>query len=196
MTDRFGMAGLGGHTLGPAFSFHLNKGAAARRATLLIMNSERISITFGGANNAFIMTAEQWLSRPVSEVSSFFADAGNLDALTPPWLRFEILTPRPIAMQVGARIDYRLRIRGLPVRWQSEISEWNPPYRFVDEQRRGPYRLWHHTHTFVARDNGTVVRDSVRYDVPGGALANALFVRRDLQKIFAYRQQKLAELFP
>ena len=121
---------------------------------------------------------------------------GNLDALTPGWLRFEILTPRPIAMKVGALINYRLKLRGLPICWQSEISDWTPPYRFVDEQRNGPYRLWHHTHTFVARDNGTVVSDIVRYNVPGGALVNAFFVKRDLRNIFTYRQQKLAELFP
>ena len=153
-------------------------------------------IAFGQNGGDFTVTTEQWLPRPLSEVFAFFADAGNLDVLTPGWLRFEILTPRPIEMKVGALIDYRLRLRGLPVRWQSEITEWNPPYRFVDEQRRGPYRLWHHTHTFAERDGGTVVRDVVRYDVPGGALMNSLFVKRDLQQIFAYRQQKLAELFP
>jgi ligand-binding SRPBCC domain-containing protein len=144
----------------------------------------------------FQFRSEIWLPRPLTEVFPFFADAGNLDALTPGWLRFEILTPRPIAMRVGARIDYRLRLRGLPIRWQSEISDWNPPHRFVDEQRCGPYRLWHHTHTFTAVGNGTTVRDLVCYSLVGGALTNALFVKRDLQKIFAYRQEKLAMLFP
>lgn len=153
-------------------------------------------IVFGEDGAAFTLTSEQWLPRPLPEVFAFFADAGNLDALTPDWLRFEILTPRPIGMKVGALIDYRLRLRGLPIRWQSEISDWSPPHRFVDEQRRGPYRLWHHTHTFAERDGGTVVSDVVRYDVPGGTLVNTLFVKRDLQKIFAYRQHKLAELFP
>jgi ligand-binding SRPBCC domain-containing protein len=152
-------------------------------------------IAFGKAEGAFTLTSEQWLLRPLPEVFAFFADAGNLDTLTPSWLRFEILTPHPIEMKVGALIDYRLRLRGLPIRWQSEISDWSPPHRFVDEQRRGPYRLWHHMHTFHQRDGGTLVRDFVRYHVPGGALANTLFVRRDLQKIFAHRQQKLAELF-
>ncbi len=152
-------------------------------------------IVFGNDGGAFTLTAEQWLPRPVDEVFRFFADAGNLDALTPRWLRFEIVTPRPIEMKVGALIDYRLRLRGWPIRWQSEISDWSPPHRFVDEQRRGPYRLWHHTHTFAARDGGTLVRDVVRYDVPGGAVANALLVRRDLRKIFTYRQRRLAERF-
>lgn len=153
-------------------------------------------IEFGKTEGAFTLTTKQWLPRPLPEVFAFFADAGNLDALTPGWLRFEILTPRPIAMKVGALIDYRLRLRGLPIRWQSAITDWSPPHRFVDEQRRGPYRLWHHTHTFAEVDGGTAVRDIVRYDVSGGALVNALFVRRDLEKIFTYRQQQLAELFP
>jgi len=144
----------------------------------------------------FTLTSEQWLPRPVSEVFPFFADAGNLDALTPPWLRFEILTPSPIEMKVGALIDYRLRLRGLPVRWQSEITAWQPPHRFVDEQRRGPYRVWHHEHTFQVQDGGTLVGDHVRYAVFGGAVIERLFVRRDIAKIFAYRQQKLAEMFP
>jgi ligand-binding SRPBCC domain-containing protein len=152
-------------------------------------------IAFGKADGAFTLTSEQWLPRPLPEVFAFFADAGNLDALTPGWLRFEILTPRPIAMRVGALIDYRLRVRGLPIRWQSEISDWSPPHRFVDEQRRGPYRLWHHEHTFTAREDGTVVRDQIRYAVVGGELIERLFVRRDLEKIFAYRQRRLGELF-
>lgn len=144
----------------------------------------------------FTLTATQWLARPVSEVFPFFADAGNLNVLTPPWLRFEILTPRPISMKVGALIDYRLRLRGLPVRWQSEITAWQPPFRFVDEQRRGPYRLWHHEHTFREQDGGTLVEDHVRYAVLGGALVERLFVRRDITTIFTYRQQKLLAVFP
>jgi hypothetical protein len=143
----------------------------------------------------FTLEVEQWLPRPLAEIFAFFADAGNLDALTPAWLRFEILTPRPIEMRVGARIDYRLRLRGLPVRWQSEITVWQPPNRFVDEQRRGPYRVWHHEHTFTEQDGGTLVGDRVRYAVFGGAVIERLFVRRDLATIFAFRQAKLAERF-
>jgi len=141
-----------------------------------------------------VFATEVWVPRPVVEVFPIFADAGNLDLLTPPWLRFEILTPRPIEMKVGALIDYRLRLRGLPIRWRTRINEWEPLVRFVDEQVRGPYRLWHHTHTFVERAGGTLVGDRVRYAVPGGALVNTLFVQRDVARIFAYRQQKLAEL--
>ena len=153
------------------------------------------AIQFGRDGGAFTLTTEQWLPRPLPEVFAFFSEAGNLDTLTPPWLCFEILTPRPIEMKVGALIDYRLRIRGVPIRWQSEITAWQPPHRFVDEQRRGPYRVWHHEHTFVERDGDTLVGDRVRYAVFGGALVERLFVRRDITTIFAYRQKKLTELF-
>jgi ligand-binding SRPBCC domain-containing protein len=136
-----------------------------------------------------------FLPRPLKEIFPFFADAGNLEALTPPWLRFEILSPMPMVMRVGATIEYRLRLRGIPVRWQSEITVWEPPLRFVDEQRRGPYRRWIHEHTFTQCDNGCEIRDFVRYSVPGGWLANLLFVRRDVRRIFAYRAHRLSEFF-
>ena len=139
--------------------------------------------------------AELWLPRPVDEIFSFFADAHNLQALTPDWVNFEILTPKPIHLRAGARIDYRLRIRGLPVRWQTEISDWQPSHRFVDEQKRGPYRLWIHEHRFRTQDGGTLCADDVRYAVLGGELINRLFVRRDVERIFAFRRHKLEEIF-
>lgn len=135
------------------------------------------------------------VGRPIEDVFAFFADAGNLERLTPPWLRFEILTPRPIAMRVGALIDYRLRVRGLPLRWRSEITAWEPPYRFVDEQRRGPYRLWIHEHTFETVDGGTRVRDRVEYAAPGGWIVQRLFVGPDLKRIFDYRTEALGRVF-
>jgi ligand-binding SRPBCC domain-containing protein len=137
------------------------------------------------------VNARLFVPRPLQVVFAFFADAGNLEAITPPWLRFEILTPRPIAMRQGSRVDYRLRLHGVPLHWQSEITAWEPPYRFVDEQRRGPYRTWVHEHTFAERDGGTDVRDVVRYAVPGGWLADWLFVRRDVRRIFEYRARQL-----
>jgi hypothetical protein len=152
-------------------------------------------IAFGHDGKVVTMTAEQWLPRPLEAVFPFFADAGNLDVLTPSWLRFEILTPCPIKMREGARIDYRLRWHGLPMRWQSAITKWEPPHCFVDEQRHGPYRLWHHEHRFSESDGRTLVRDHVRYAVPGGLLIDRLFVRRDVHRIFAFRQAKLAGLF-
>jgi len=143
----------------------------------------------------FKLETELWLPHRRDEVFHFFADAFNLETLTPPWLKFEVLTPRPIVMHVGLQIDYRLRLRGLPLRWRSEITAWEPPGRFVDEQRRGPYRAWIHEHTFEERDGGTLARDRVQYAVIGGWLINTLFVRRDVEKIFHFRQEKLQELF-
>jgi ligand-binding SRPBCC domain-containing protein len=127
-------------------------------------------------------------------VFDFFSDAFNLELLTPPWLQFRVITPAPIAMQQGTVIDYRLRLRGIPVRWESQVTVWEPPYRFVDEQLRGPYRRWVHHHTFVESDGGTLARDHVDYAVPGGVLVRKLLVERDLRKIFQYRQQKLREV--
>lgn len=143
----------------------------------------------------FKLETELWLPHRRDEVFHFFADAFNLETLTPPWLKFEVLTPRPIEMRVGLQIDYRLRLRGLPMRWRSEITAWEPPGRFVDEQRRGPYRAWIHEHTFEERDGGTLARDRVQYAVIGGQLVNRLFVRRDVEKIFHFRQEKLQGLF-
>lgn len=145
---------------------------------------------------AYTLQVEQWLPRPLEEVFAFFADAHNLQALTPPWVHFHILTPAPIAMRAGTLIDYRIRVHGFPIRWRTEIQEWSPPHRFVDVQLRGPYRLWHHTHTFEARDGGTLCRDEVRYRPFGGALIQRLFVRGDVERIFAFRRDKLAALFP
>jgi ligand-binding SRPBCC domain-containing protein len=145
--------------------------------------------------NEFILQDELWLPRPITEIFPFFADAGNLEKLTPPWLSFEVLTPAPIAMHPGAIIDYRLRVHGLPIRWRTEILEWNPPRGFVDVQRKGPYVLWHHTHTFVEKDGGTLCRDEVRYWPRGGRLIHALFVKRDVRAIFDYRRKRLTELF-
>jgi len=135
------------------------------------------------------------LRQPLRVVFPFFANAGNLQALTPDWLGFAILTPQPIEMQRGTLIDYRIRLRGIPRRWQSEITAWEPPHRFVDEQKRGPYRVWIHEHRFEEKDGGTLVTDFVQYAVFGGTIIERLFVRNNLEKIFAFRRIKLTELF-
>jgi ligand-binding SRPBCC domain-containing protein len=137
--------------------------------------------------------------RPLEEVFPFFAEAANLEELTPPWLAFEIVTPRPIEMAEGTLIDYRLRVRGIPMRWRSEITVWDPPHRFVDEQRKGPYRLWRHEHRFEALsgtgdDHATRVIDRVDYAVLFDLLVHP-FVRRDVETIFDYRGERLRELF-
>lgn len=139
--------------------------------------------------------AEAWLPRPREVVFEFFANPENLQVLTPPWLDFVIVTPTPITMGRGALIDYRLRLHGFSIRWQTEITAWEPPFRFVDEQRRGPYRLWIHEHRFESREQGTAVADSVQYAVPGGWVVDWLFVRRDVERIFQFRRRKLLELF-
>jgi ligand-binding SRPBCC domain-containing protein len=144
----------------------------------------------------FTLETELWLPRPLEEVFGFFAEARNLEALTPPWVGFEVLTPAPIAMERGTLIDYRIRVHGIPLRWRTEIAEWKPPYRFVDRQLRGPYTLWHHTHSFEERDGGTLCRDRVRYRPRGGALIHWLFVRRDVERIFRFREERMKELFP
>ena len=136
---------------------------------------------------------EQWVPAPRDEVFRFFSDAANLEQITPPWLHFEVSTPRPVHVRQGTLIDYRLRLHGVPIRWQSEISVWDPPYRFVDEQRRGPYRRWVHTHSFIDEAGGTTVRDAVDYDVPFAIIAR-WFVARDIRRIFAFRLRALESI--
>ncbi len=144
------------------------------------------------------LTREQHLDHPVAAVFAFFAEARNLERITPPWLSFNVLTADPIEMRVGTLIDYRLRVHRVPLRWTSRIEEWEPGRAFVDRQLRGPYGLWHHRHTFEPDDTGgTLVRDHVEYALPFGrlgTLAHALFVRRDLERIFAYRHEAVRRL--
>ncbi|WLD10637.1 SRPBCC family protein [Planctellipticum variicoloris] len=143
----------------------------------------------------FLLRAEIWLPRRREDVFDFFADAFNLEAITPPLLHFHVETPPPIAMHVGALIDYRLRLHGFPIRWRTEITGWEPPLQFVDEQVQGPYRLWRHRHSFVERNGGTLMTDEVEYAVPGGTLVHALAVKGDVARIFEFREQKMRELF-
>ena len=140
-------------------------------------------------------SSEIWLARPIKEVFAFFSDATNLDSITPRSLSFRTVTRQPIEMHVGAVIDYRLRVRGFPTRWRSEITAWEPPYHFVDEQTRGPYRLWIHAHKFESRNGGALVCDDVRYAVPFDWLLHKLIVRPDVERIFAYRADCLRRRF-
>ncbi len=146
----------------------------------------------------FVLTREQWIPRPVEDVFSFFSDAGNLEALTPRWLQFNILTPQPIPIASGTRIAYRLSWMGLPLQWETEITCWDPPYEFVDVQRKGPYRLWRHSHRFQSLFGGTLMRDTVEYDLPFawlGRLVHRLVVRQDLERVFLYRAARIQERF-
>jgi ligand-binding SRPBCC domain-containing protein len=143
----------------------------------------------------FTYRTELWLPRRLAEVFPFFAEARNLEYITPQWLNFEVLTPDPLIMRAGTMIDYRIRFYGIPMRWRTQIVEWDPPHRFADVQLRGPYTLWHHTHSLEERGGGTLCRDDVRYHPRGGALMNWLFVRRDIERIFTFRSQRLAQRF-
>lgn len=144
-----------------------------------------------------LLERTQRLSRPPDEVFHFFADALNLERITPTWLGFSVVTPEPIEMRAGTLIDYRLRFHGSALSWRTEIALWDPPRRFVDVQLAGPYRVWHHTHTFEPDGDGTVMHDVVRYGLPLGPLgelARMVVVRRDLDRIFDFRQQEVARI--
>jgi len=136
------------------------------------------------------------LPLPPEQAFEFFSDPFNLEAITPPSLHFKVLTPAPIPMGAGTLIDYRLRLHGVPVRWQTEILDWEPGVSFRDVQLSGPYALWDHTHTFEAGPGGdTVMRDTVIYEIPFGPLgriAQALFVRRDLERVFDHRSAEIS----
>jgi ligand-binding SRPBCC domain-containing protein len=144
----------------------------------------------------FKFESRLWLTRPINEVFAFFSDAQNLEEFTPASLQFHILTPAPIHIQQGTEIDYRLKIHGIPIRWRSRISVWDPPHRFVDEQLRGPYRFWIHEHRFTEHLGGTTCEDTVNYAPIGGTLINKLFVANEVRQIFRYRTQRLQTLFP
>ena len=144
------------------------------------------------------LVANQWLPLTPEQLFPFFSDAHNLQQITPQTLSFEILTPAPITMGEGTLIDYKIKIHGVPAKWRTRISTWEPPHRFVDEQLKGPYRKWHHLHEFMAIDDGTLCRDTVHYQVPGGPLSpliHSLIVKRDVQNIFQYRMRTLDKLF-
>lgn len=138
------------------------------------------------------------LKKNIHEVFPFFANAENLDKVTPPWLKFQILMPLPIEMKVGTKVDYQLRLHGIPIRWRSEITEWDPLHKFTDVQLKGPYRFWKHEHFFMAEGNQTKMMDRVEYAIPGWIFApivHSLFVKRDLEKIFKYRELRFLEIF-
>jgi ligand-binding SRPBCC domain-containing protein len=140
---------------------------------------------------------EQVVKQPLADVFAFFAQAENLERITPPWLSFRLMTPGPIEMGSGTLIDYRLRLHGLPLRWTSRIELWEEQRRFVDQQVQGPYRLWRHLHEFVPVGRSTLVRDRVEYALPLGRLGGLLglpLVRRDLTRIFDFRRAAVARL--
>ena len=150
------------------------------------------------AAKTYTIASEQMVGRPLDEVFAFFARAQNLEILTPPWLNFRILAVAPEPIRKGTVIDYSLRIHGIPLRWTSEIVEWEPPNRFVDLQLRGPYKLWRHEHRFARRDGETLISDTVELALPLGLLGQIAYrikVRSDVQQIFAFRENAIKALF-
>jgi ligand-binding SRPBCC domain-containing protein len=145
---------------------------------------------------SYTLERQQSIRRPLAEVFAFYAEPGNLALITPRWLGFRIVTPGALAMRRGLTIEYRVHPLGVPQRWVSEITEYDPPHRFVDEQRHGPYASWHHEHRFAATSTGgTLITDRVTYALPFGPLgriAHALLVRRQLESIFDYRDARVA----
>ncbi len=156
---------------------------------------ENNACVIGREGRSYVVRASTVVPGTRDEVFAFFSDAANLEALTPKHLNFSIVSPQPVNIKQGAIIDYRLKLYGIPFGWQTEITVWEPPFRFVDEQRKGPYHYWIHEHSFVEQDATTLVQDHVCYSPWGGALVNALFVARDVEKIFNFRARRLQELF-
>ena len=148
-----------------------------------------------GARSHQMLRTRLVVGKPLRETFAFFADARNLQQITPSWLSFSIVTPLPIDMRQHLVIDYRLRLYGLPLNWRTVIELWDPPHRFVDVQARGPYLLWRHDHVFTPVSEGTAVDDRVEYRVFGGKLIDRMFVRRDLRRIFTHRQHAILAHF-
>jgi len=148
-------------------------------------------------SKTYRLERQQRFARPRREIFEFFADAHNLEAITPDWLNFHIVTPGRIQIEAGTLIDYRLRLFGVPIRWRTVIEAFDRPVRFIDRQLRGPYALWHHTHEFVEEGGGTLMTDRVDYRIPLGPIgrfAHWLFVRRMLEAIFDFRRDKITQL--
>jgi ligand-binding SRPBCC domain-containing protein len=170
------------------------KPSVSLREPIVSPRVPRITISKDPAIGYRLQT-QMLVALPIAEVFEFFSDASKLALITPPWVNFEFLTALPVEMKRGTLLDYRIRLHGIPIRWQTEICEWEPCYRFVDQQLIGPYKRWYHEHSFESVDGGTLVKDDVHYVVPGGSLVNRLLVQPDLVKIFRFRHDSLSQIF-
>jgi len=147
---------------------------------------------------SYLLKRQQWLPKPIGEVFQFFSRPENLQIITPPWLDFRMVDS-PSDLNAGSLIRYRLRWHSVPIRWTTEISEWNPPHSFVDRAVSSPYALWNHEHSFDSENGGTLMRDFVTYALPFGPigwLAHRVLVKRDVERIFDFRAEKMRQLFP
>jgi ligand-binding SRPBCC domain-containing protein len=148
--------------------------------------------------HSYRLYRHQFIPKPLAEVFAFFEDPQNLARITPKNLNFRNLAPQPVQVKEGARIFYQIKIKGIPIRWESLITQYDPPHLFVDEQVRGPYAFWRHIHRFKKEGVGTLMEDEVTYSLPWGPLgrlAHFLIVKKDLKKIFDYREKALTEIF-
>jgi uncharacterized protein len=150
------------------------------------------------ATSSHRISAQQWLAQPIEDVFKFFSDERNLETMTPDLLQFKVLGKSQPSIGEGCLINYKLKLHGLPLGWQSRIESWQPPHEFVDTQLSGPYQVWHHTHRFESLNGGTLVSDLVRYKLPFGILGRLLqmvWVGRDVRKIFKFREDALKKIF-
>lgn len=150
------------------------------------------------SSRIYVLRQEQWVPQPIDDVFAFFSDAHNLEAITPPWLGFKVLSMSTDGIEEGTKIEYRLNLHGVSMKWRTEIRRWDRPHSFIDFQESGPYKLWHHTHRFEAHGERTKMVDVVRYTLPFGVLGRVvhkLKVRDDVCRIFEYRRQRIEEVF-
>ncbi len=194
----------------PAFALRL---ALGRKSSMLLASQRVIPQRLESAGFRFRFTrleaalndifrgnkfeTVQWVPKPVDEVFSFFSDASNLEKITPPWLQFRIIEKSGPEMGEGTLITYRLKLHGLPVKWRSRIDSWIPGSMFRDTQIQGPYRRWEHEHRFVSVSGGTLIKDSVKYELPlgmGGEVLAGRIVARDVSQIFGYRRKVIEEI--
>ncbi len=146
----------------------------------------------------YTLDSIQFINKPIEDVFEFFSNPDNLSVITPPKLGFKILTPTPIKMSAGRLIDYKIYLMGFPIHWRALITDFDPPHTFIDQQIKGPYTIWHHTHTFQKVDGGVEIKDRVVYSIPFsilGRILNFLWIRKDLENIFNYRKKVIDELF-
>ena len=132
----------------------------------------------------------------IEDVFKFFSDAQNLELITPPELSFKITSPIPIKMETGALIEYKIRLFGFSFRWKSIISKWEQNRQFIDEQLKGPYSKWVHTHTFQKNEGIIIINDIVNYRLPFAPFGEIVLplVKLQLKRIFDYRSKRIFEL--